>query len=102
MTQIAQIQKTIKANKTKAFGTYLDAPDSLTTSFKTFKWSGISESIIIENDSDVNFIEYSLDGKQIFRIEAGDVIGRDDIDASKILLRGEAGGESFKLEVSYR
>lgn len=102
MTQIAQIQKIVKANKTKAFGSYLAVPDLLTTSFKQFSWNGVSESILIENDNDTRYIEYSFDKRQIFRLEAGDITTHDDVDMKRIFMRGQTGGENFKLEVSYR
>lgn len=100
--KIAQIQKTVKAQKTKAFGSYLSVPDILTTTFQIFKWGGISERILIENDSKSKWIEYSFDSKQIFRLEAGEMEERRDMDASKIYVRGQVGGEDFKIGVSYR
>ena len=97
MTQIAQVQKIVKAEKSKTF-----IIPALTVNFQKFSWNGYSEELFIENNSILKYIELSFDKKNIIRLNAGQSLSSDGFNSKLLYLRGEAGGESYELVVFYR
>ena len=74
---------------------------ALTTSFAKQEFGFASFSIFIANDqSSTGYIEYSFDGTNIHgRLGATEKRSMDFRRQREIWLRGESGGESYRLEV---
>jgi len=73
---------------------------ALTGSFVDRSFGFSSFSILIVNDDAVGFIEYSFDGVNVHgRLHAGESRVMDFRRQRHIWLRGESGGESYRLEV---
>ena len=73
---------------------------ALTASFGEYTFGFSSFSITIFNDAGSGWIEYSYDGVDANgRVMAGEVRKMDFCRHESIWLRGESGGESYRLEV---
>jgi len=72
---------------------------ALTGSFVSQSFGFSSFSISIVNDA-AGYIEYSFDGTEVHgRLHAGESRVMDFRRQRRIWLRGESGGESYRLEV---
>jgi len=74
---------------------------ALTTSFAKQEFGFSSFSIFIANDqTSTGYIEYSFDGTNVHgRLKATEKKTMDFRRQREIWLRGESGGESYRLEV---
>ena len=73
---------------------------SLTGAFAAQPFGFSSFSIMIVNDDATGYIEYSFDGVNVHgRLHAGESRAMDFRRQRQIWLRGESGGESYRLEV---
>ncbi|MEM4711325.1 MAG: hypothetical protein QXL18_05245 [Candidatus Woesearchaeota archaeon] len=71
---------------------------SLTTEFHLFAFNFTARAIVIINDSDTNYIEFSFDGTNVHgKLKSHEVFMFDGISRDSIYLRGQAGGEGFRL-----
>ena len=73
---------------------------ALTGSFAAQSFGFPSFSILVVNDDAARYIEYSFDGTDVHgRLHAGESRTMDFRRQRRIWLRGESGGESYRLEV---
>lgn len=85
---------------------------ALTNAFQVFEFNDVrvnpdgstngkflSTGIILANDHMANFIEFSFDGVTVRRIFAGETLNFGMRRERKIYLRGQAGGEDYRLLV---
>lgn len=71
---------------------------SLTTTFQQFSFNFTARALVIINDSDTNYIEFSFDGTNVHgKLKSHEVFMFDGISRDLIYLRGQAGGEGFRL-----
>lgn len=92
------------SNTRSSEGFYQDGAVALTNAFVatdfTFKGTTFgSTKIFLANDS-AGYIEYSLDGTNVHgKLVAGEKREMPDRFLHRIYLRGQAGGEAYRLEV---
>lgn len=73
---------------------------ALTTLFGAFDFGFASFSITFFNDAESGWIEYSFDGQNVHgRVTPGETRKMDFCRHQSVWLRGQSGGESYRLEV---
>ena len=71
---------------------------ALTSSFAQQSFGFDSRGIIIVNDSASRYIEWSWDGVNVHgKLKLGESITMDNKSESSIYLRGESGGEEYRV-----
>ena len=71
---------------------------TLTTGFQSRAFGFNATSIIISNDHATNYIEYSWNGTDVHgKLFKGETLFLSRISRSNIYLRGQAGGEEFRV-----
>jgi hypothetical protein len=71
---------------------------TLTTSYQQFSFGFTSTNILIVNDHASNYISFSFDGiNEHGRILAGESVLFTGLGKSSIYLKGQAGGEGYRL-----
>jgi hypothetical protein len=76
------------------------AGTALTASFVSQSFGFASFSLLIINDDTTDYIEYSFDGTNVHgRLLAGESRVMDFRRQRQVWLRGQSGGESYRLEV---
>ena len=77
-----------------------DAARALTTSFSASDFGFPSFSITLSNDAESGWIEYSFDGQHVCgNVKPGETRKMDFCRHRTIWLRGQNGGEGYRLEV---
>jgi hypothetical protein len=73
---------------------------ALTALFGAFEFGFASFSITVFNDAENGSIEYSFDGQNVHgRLNAGEVRKMDFCRHETVWIRGQSGGEDYRLEV---
>jgi hypothetical protein len=71
---------------------------TLTTSYQQFSFGFTSTNILIVNDHASNYISFSFDGtNEHGRILAGESVLFSGLGKSSIYLKGQSGGEGYRL-----
>lgn len=80
---------------------FIDESDlTLTTDFQSHAFGFNAGSMIISNDDVSGYIEYSWNGSDVHgKLNAGETLILSRISQSDIHLRGQAGGEEFRIWV---
>ena len=73
---------------------------TLTTAFQVVDFGFNSIKVFIANDHATNYIEYSIDGTNVHgRLKGLEQRDMPDRLLSRIYLRGQVGGETFRVEI---
>ena len=80
---------------------FVDSTPTLTTAFQKITIGFNASDFVISNDHASQYIEYSFDGTTVHgKLLSGEVIPEYGVSYSNIWMRGEIGGEGFRIWAS--